>query len=75
MLKHVGRDFWAAGRHYSICQELCADAETKHAASWSVALPHCPGAPAITASAAKAKVDGLRAYQVQLLSLLWVQPH
>ena len=75
MLKYVGRDFWAAGRHYSVCQELCAGAEAKHADSWSIALPHCSGTPAITASAAKAKVDGLRAYQARLSSLLWMHSH
>ena len=75
IVKCVGRDFWVAGRHYSVCQELCAGAEAKHADPWSIALPHCSGAPAITASAAKAKVDGLRAYQVRLLSLLWTQSH
>ena len=73
IVKYVGRDFWAAGRHYSICQELCAEAEAEHAGSWSIALPHCSGVLAITASAAKAKVDGLRAYQVRLSSLLCMQ--
>ena len=70
MFMYGGRDFWAAGRHYSVSRELCAEAEAKHAGSWYVALPHCSGAPVISALAAQAKVDGLRAYQVPFWSLL-----
>lgn len=75
MVRYAGRDFWATRRHYSVCQKLCTEAEAEHAGSGSVTLPRCPGTTAITALAAKAKVDSLKAYQVRSLSLLWMQSH
>lgn len=48
-----------------MCQKLCQEAEARHVGDCSIALPHCPSADTISSSAAQAKVDGLKSYQVR----------
>jgi hypothetical protein len=60
----MSRDVWTAGRQYAACQELCQQVEAKHADFWSITLPYCSNESIISSSAAKAKVDSLKSYQV-----------
>lgn len=64
MAASMSRDVWTAGKLYAACQELCEQVEAKHAGSWSITLPYCSNASVISSSAAKAKVDSLKSYQV-----------